>query len=133
MVAVSSPSSTATTTPWIARMPVALFGSVLGVAGLGIAWRTAARLFAVPEIIGEALAMLGAAMFVLLTVLYAAKLARAPAAVKAELLHPAQSSFFGTLTIALTLIAAVALPWSREAAAILWAIGTALQAILVVV
>jgi tellurite resistance protein len=65
-------------------------------------------------------------------VLYATKLARATEAARAEFLDPGQSSFLGTITISFTLLAAAALPWSRAVAEPLWIIGTALQAILVV-
>src|SRR5581483_7051395 len=108
----STTKAGATSAAWIARMPVAMFGAVLGIGGLAIGWRTAARMFGLPEIIGESLSILGAATFALLIVLYLAKLLRAPQAVQAELLHPGQSSFFGTLTISFTLLAAAALPWS---------------------
>jgi tellurite resistance protein len=117
---------------WLARLPVALFGAVLGISGLGIAWRSAARVFHAPGIVGEALLVAGTALFALLFVLYAAKILRAREAVLAEFLHPGQSSFFGTLTIAFTLTATAALPWSRPAAELLWMVGTALQATLVV-
>jgi tellurite resistance protein len=128
----TAPPSPITSAPWFARLPVAIFGSVLGIAGLGIAWRTTARVFNAPAMIGESLLLIAAVLFGLLLVLYLIKLVRAPAAVQTEFLHPGLSSFFGTLTIAFTLIAAAALPWSAAVAEVLWAVGTALQAILVV-
>ena len=127
-------TETAATVPQarIARLPAALFGAVLGLAGLGLAWRNAAAVFGLPSAVGEAILVLGAAAFVLLATFYAAKLVQAPAAVLTELMHPGQSSFFGTITISFALMAATALPWSRPLAEILWAVGAALQATLIV-
>jgi len=127
-------AETAATVPQarIARLPAALFGAVLGLAGLGLAWRSAASVFGAPAFISEAIVALGAAAFILLAACYVAKIVRAPAAVLAELMHPGQSSFFGTITISFALMAAAALPWSRPLAEILWAVGAALQATLIV-
>lgn len=128
-------SDTAATVPLtgIARLPAALFGAVLGLAGLGLAWRIAARTFGAPVFIGEVILLVAATAFVLLAALYVSKLVHAPAAVLAEIRHPAQSSFLGTISISLVLLAAGALPWSRPLAEVLWALGAALQAFLIVV
>jgi tellurite resistance protein len=126
------PNAAAAANSWLTRLPAALFGSVLGIAGLGIAWRTTARVFNAPELIGETLLVIAAALFVVLIALYATKLVRATDAARAEFLHPGQSSFLGAITISFTLLAAAALPWSLSIAEPLWIVGTALQAILVV-
>src|SRR5258708_38937261 len=77
----------------IAKLPAAFFGAVLGLVGLGLAWRSAARVLGAPPLIGELILVLGAAAFVLLAALYIAKIIRAPAAGLAELMHPAQTTF----------------------------------------
>src|SRR5258708_3750973 len=117
----------------IAKLPAAFFGAVLGLVGLGLAWRSAARVLGAPPLIGEFILVLGTAAFVLLAALYIAKIIRAPAAVLAELMHPGQSSFFGTISISFVLLAAAALPRSRPLADVLWATGAALQALLILV
>jgi tellurite resistance protein len=128
-------ASTAATLPQarIAKLPAAFFGAVLGLVALGLAWRSASQVFGAPGWIGDLITALGAFAFLLLAAFYAMKMVRAPAAVLAELLHPGQSSFFGTVTISFTLLAAAALPWSRPIAEVLWAAGEALQALLIVV
>jgi hypothetical protein len=90
----------------IAKLPAAFFGAVMGLVGLGLAWRSAAHVFGVPALIGELILVLGAAAFVFLAAFYIAKILRAPAAVLAELMHPGQSSFFGTISISFVLLAA---------------------------
>ncbi|MBV8166452.1 MAG: hypothetical protein JO021_06635, partial [Alphaproteobacteria bacterium] len=47
----------------LARVPVAFFAIVLGVLGLGTTWREAARLWGAPAWIGEAIVMLGVAIW----------------------------------------------------------------------
>ena len=128
-------AATAATLPQarIAQLPAAFFGAVLGLVALGLAWRSASQVFGAPGWIGDLITALGAFAFLLLAAFYAMKMVRAPAAVLAELLHPGQSSFFGTITISFTLLAAAALPWSRPIAEVLWAAGEALQALLIVV
>lgn len=123
----------------IARLPAALFGAVLGLAGLGLAWRIAAPALGAMlglsglGLIGETILTLAAAAFLLLAALYVSKIAQAPAAVLAEIRHPAQSCFLGTISLSFVLLAAGALPWSRPLADALWAVGAALQAILILV
>ena len=133
--AAAAAQDTAATLPQarIAKLPAAFFGAVMGLVGLGLAWRSAARVFGVPPLIGELILALGAAAFVLLAAFYIAKIVRAPGAVLAELMHPGQSSFFGTISISFVLLGAAALPWSGPLADLLWAIGVALQAVLILV
>jgi tellurite resistance protein len=80
-------------------------------------------MFGVPPLIGELILALGAVAFVLLAAFYITKILRAPAAVLAELMHPGQSSFFGTISNSFVLLAAAVLPWSGPLADLLWAIG----------
>ena len=77
----------------IAKLSAAFFGAVLGLVGLGLAWRSAARVFGVPPLIGELILALGAAAFVLLAAFYIAKILRPPAAVFANLMHPGRAAF----------------------------------------
>ena len=49
-------------------------------------------------------------------------------------MHPGQiSSFFGTISMSFALLSAAALPRSSPLADLLWAIGAALQAVLILV
>ena len=86
--ASAAAQDTAATLPQarIAKLPAAFFGAVLGLVGLGLAWRSAVHVFGVPPFIGELILALGAAAFVFLAAFYIAKILRAPAAVLAELM-----------------------------------------------
>ena len=54
-------------------VPASFFGIVLGLAGLGGAWRVAGRVWQLPSVIGEALMLIAGIVWALMLVLYAAK------------------------------------------------------------
>lgn len=111
----------------LAYLPVSLFGSVMGLSGLALAWRFTAAQFGAPGWIGELVGLLAAGVFVTLAVAYGIKIADSREAVRAEFAHPVASNFFGTPVISLLLLAAVATPWTLAVARVLWAAGAALM------
>lgn len=108
----------------LAYLPVSLFGSVMGLSGLALAWRLAATAFGLPWGIGEALGLVAAGVFVALTLCYGIKCVESPAAVRAEFAHPVAVNFFGTPIISLLLLPAVAAPYSIALTQALWVTGT---------
>ncbi len=102
---------------------VGVFASVMGIAGLGLAWRAAASVIGVPPAIGEVLLALAALLFVILAAAYAIKSIRATSLVRAEYADAATSSNFGTIVIAISLLAAGAVPYSTALATVLWIIA----------
>jgi tellurite resistance protein len=102
---------------------VGVFASVMGIAGLGLAWRTAVPVIDVPAAIGEGLLALATLLFLILAALYATKSVRATALVRAEYADAATSSNFGTIVIAISLLAAGAVPYSTALATALWIIA----------
>ncbi len=67
----------------LVHFPVALFSTVMGMAGLTIAWLKAHHAGGIPIEIGVALRWLTSALYLLLVTVYAAKLVRHPGAVLA--------------------------------------------------
>lgn len=106
----------------IRNLPVNLFGAVMGLAGLAMAWRLAHRDLGAPAFVGEAIGAFALAVFALLALGYLAKLARHPEAVRAEFGHPVAGNFFGTIAISLLLSGIVA-PYHAAAAQALWSVG----------
>lgn len=100
-------------------VPAAFFGIVLGLAGLGGAWRIAARLWSLPPAIGEAIMLIAAAVWLIVAVLYAVKWLQAADAARTEAAHPVQCCFIGLAGVATMLVGLGALPHSRLAAEIL--------------
>ena len=108
----------------LAYLPVSLFGSVMGLSGLALAWRLAAVHFSLPAWIGEAIGFIAAFVFVTLTLCYGIKCVESFAAVRAEFAHPVAVNFFGTPIISLLLLPAVVAPYSAVLTKGLWLIGT---------
>ena len=111
----------------LAYLPVSLFGAVMGLCGLALAWRFAAIHFPLFTWIGEAIGLVAASVFVVLTLCYTIKCIESPAAVRAEFAHPVAVNFFGTPIIALLLLPAVTAPYSIILTKVLWAVGTVLM------
>jgi tellurite resistance protein len=102
----------------------------MGICGLGLCWRVAAQVLGAPHAIGEGLIALAAALFVVLGTMYLLKLFDAPDAVATEFRNPATSSQFGSLTIALLLLAADIRPYAPQSALAIWSVGAAGQCLL---
>jgi tellurite resistance protein len=111
--------------PLLNYLPVGLFGSVMGLTGLSVAWRLASARYGVPE--GIALGIGGLAMiaFVLVLAGYSIKLVTAFSAVRTEFRHPIAGNLFGTVLISLLLLPIVLEPFAHRFAQILWATGAA--------
>ncbi|MDH4612186.1 SLAC1 anion channel family protein [Pseudomonas sp. BN102] len=114
----------------IKNLPVNLFGTVMGLAGLGLAWRLAHQHFGVSALIGEAIGLFAALVFVVLGLGYLTKLARHRQAVLNEFNHPIAGNFFGTIVIAILLLSVVAAPYSEQLGQALWTVGSLLTVVL---
>src|SRR5258706_2550514 len=106
-------------------IPAAFFGIVLGLAGLGNAWRAGHEVWLLPALIGEALMALATMVWALLLVLFILRCALAREASLSEAHHPVQCCFIGLVGVATMLIALAALPYSRLSAEILFGVGAA--------
>jgi len=104
-------------------IPAGFFGIVLGLAGLGNAWRLAHVLWGLPAMVGESILAAASAVWVILVVAYIAKWFTARATAVAELSHPVQCCFIGLIGVSGMLIAGALLPYSRTGAEILFAIN----------
>jgi tellurite resistance protein len=110
----------------IRNLPVNLFGSVMGLSGLALAWRLAHAELGAPAAIGEAIGAFALGVFVLISLGYLAKLVKHPEVVQAEFRHPVAGNFFGTIVISVLLLSAVVEPYGALAAHIIWTIGALL-------
>ena len=104
-------------------VPASFFGMVLGIVGLGSAWRDAVRLWHLPSAVAETIMFVGAAVWVVVLLLYGAKWNWARDQARAEFEHPIQCCFIGLAPISTLLMAAVVLPYSRGAALGLFFVG----------
>lgn len=109
----------------IRNLPVNLFGAVMGLSGLSLAWRLAARTLDTDPAIGEAIGVVAVIAFLLLAAGYLTKYARYPEAVIAEFRHPVAGNFFGTITISLLLLSSIVGAYSATAGEVIWTLGVA--------
>ncbi|WP_158884162.1 dicarboxylate transporter/tellurite-resistance protein TehA [Rhodanobacter sp. L36] len=109
--------------PRIPLVPASLFGIVLGVVGLGNAWRVAHRVWGLSAEVGEALEWIGSAVWLVLVLLYMAKWLFERTRAIEELKHPVQCCFVGLAGVTTMLVAGAIAPYSHAAASVLFALG----------
>ena len=113
-------------------LPVALFGSVMGLTGLSAAWRLAGAHYGLPALIADAIGWLALLTFLALALAYGVKAVTAWDAVVAEFRHPIAGNLFGTPLISLLLLPFVLRDLSPGLAAVAWGVGTVGMGILAI-
>jgi tellurite resistance protein len=106
-------------------VPASFFGIVLGLAGLGNAWRAAHQVWHLPAMVGEIVLGLASIVWAVLITLFALRWIFARAVSLAEAHHPVQCCFIGLAGVSTMLIALAAEPYSRLTAEILFGFGSA--------
>jgi len=107
----------------VPAVPASFFGIVLGLAGLGSAWRAAHAAWALPAVIGELIMVAAGLVWLAITLLYGLKWLMNRQAALAELGHPVQCCFVGLAGVATMLIAGGLVPYERIFALTLYVIG----------
>ena len=92
-------------------VPASYFGVVLGIAGLGSAWRAAHRVWGLPAIWGELLMLLAVAIWAAFVLGYLAKWIFSRDAALAETEHPVQCCFVGLIGVSTSLMALNTAPY----------------------
>ena len=109
------------------NLPIGLFGSVMGLTGLSVAWGLAHKYYGMSESISKWVGALAVLAFVLLACGYAVKIVNVPQAVRAEFNHPIAGNMFGTFLISLLLLPIILAPVNMLFARIVWSIGAVLM------
>lgn len=104
-------------------LPVGLFGSVMGLVGLSIAWRVAGGLYGAPAWVAGSIGMIAVLAFVAMVLAYGWKCLSAWQAVRKEFGHPVVGSLFGTVCISFLLVPLVIAEASPMLARTIWVIG----------
>ncbi len=117
----------------VSDVPVSLFAAVMGISGLGLAWRKSAPVLGLAPWLGEVLIFAGVLVFALIAAAYGLKIARAPQAMHDEANDLKQVAFFATVPLSLQLLAAGALPMDQAVATLMWVTGTASQFFLLLI
>ena len=108
----------------LSHLPVSIFSTVMGLAGLAIAWQKAHLALGVPAFVWQGIASFTTLLFLGLLAIYGIKIWRFPGAVAAEWKHPVRVNFFPTISICLLLLGIVWLGTVPTVSHGLWAVGT---------
>jgi tellurite resistance protein len=114
----------ARTSPSVRYLPISLFGSVMSVAGLALAWRLAGKTYGANPAVSNVIGLIALVLFAVLAISYMGKLLKYPDVVKHEFSHPVIGSFFGTVGISILLLSSVIASYSAAAQLVIWSIGT---------
>ncbi|AXA42351.1 dicarboxylate transporter/tellurite-resistance protein TehA [Rhizobium leguminosarum] len=109
-------------------VPASFFGMVLGLAGLGGAWRAAHLAWGLPALIGELVTSAAALVWLSVATLYGLKWLVAREAALTEAAHPVQCCFIGLAGVATMLVAAGVISYSHGLAVALYVVGAVFTA-----
>ncbi|NDJ57735.1 dicarboxylate transporter/tellurite-resistance protein TehA [Enterobacteriaceae bacterium 4M9] len=105
------------------NLPAGYFGMVLGIIGLGLAWRYAASVLPLPHWPGETLVSAAIVVWALLAMAFVWRTLRLPQTVVREATDPLKSSFVSLFPATTMLVAIGITPWLRPLAIGLFAAG----------
>lgn len=111
----------------LSHFPITFFATTMGLGGLTLALRAAAKPLALGALPYQLMLGLTAGVFGLIVLFYVLKAVLHWGAVKAEWQHPVRLAFFPTASVSLLLIATGVMTLSPPAALALWAVGATLQ------
>ncbi len=112
------------------HFPVTFFAIGMGMMGFTLALHAAESAFGLDAALSRAALALSASLFAAVTLFYAAKALRHPAAVREEWDHPVRIAFFPAISISLLLLSVALLADWPDLAYLVWLLGTALQGVL---
>ena len=107
----------------IKHFPVTMFAGILGLTGLGLAWRQASVVLGWPAFIGELICWFATGYAIAIYLLYAIKITRHPTHVYDDFYHPVRGNFITAGSMGLMLLASAAIPYSIVMAEVLWVTG----------
>ena len=108
-------------------MPASLFGIPVGLLGLAGAWHVGVRIWNLPSVLADGIAVIGALTWLALLVLYLRKWYSHRAAARQELRDPVQSSFVCLALISTLLVSINAIQVSRPTAMVLFGVCVSAQ------
>lgn len=111
----------------VLNLPAAYYGMVLGIIGMGFAWRYASNIWPVSPRIGDAFIVLAMVIWLLLTLAFIWRLLRFTDSVLMEMRHPVQSSFISLFPATTMLVAMGFATWYRPLALLLFSVGVVVQ------
>jgi tellurite resistance protein len=114
-------------------MPISLFATVMGLAGLTIATQKAEHIWGWNDTLSTIFLGLSVLVYALVFIGYALKLTKYPTAVMQEFKHPIRMSFFPATSIGLLLLSIPIVEINTDIALIVWVVGSIVQMIFTLV
>lgn len=114
----------------LAHMPVALFATIMGLAGLSLAWRKSVEVLQTPEIVWQIMMAGTAILFIIIALAFVVRIVRHPQQVLADFQHPIKTSFFPAFSISLMLLAAGFPESMHKSASLIWSLGVLIHLML---
>ena len=111
----------------LSYFPISLFGSIMGLSGLSLAFTKATEMLGISPLFYMGLTLLTSLFFCLITVTYFIKLIKHPSAVLKDFNDPVALHFFPTFSISLVLLSLLYKNSMPELASILWHCGALIQ------
>ncbi len=130
MTATTAPAAEISRSTRLKNFPVAWFAVIMGLAGLTIAWARTERTFGLDVAVSPWLLGASAIVFVILAMVYSAKVVRYQEMVVAEIMHPVKQAFVPTISIGLILLGIATYASVPGLSFWLWSVGTGLHLVL---
>ncbi|PAF43526.1 hypothetical protein BKH40_06980 [Helicobacter sp. 11S02629-2] len=105
-------------------LPASLFGSIMGLGAIAIAWHLASSEFPViPSMIGKVIGAIATICLVIMIVCYFLKIVTSFQSFKAEWMNPVTKPFFGTFFVSFLIMSMVMYHYNHVLALVVWIIG----------
>src|SRR5690625_4373949 len=114
----------------IRYFPIALFSSVMGVAGVAIAMRLIENIYLANHIISTIILIVATGLFLVNGIILLYRMVKHSSEVQEDLQHPVKMNFFGAISISLFLLAVLYADIQMMVSFSLWVIGAFLQVFL---
>lgn len=109
------------------NLPAGYFGIVLGIIGMGFAWRYAAKIWSISPVIGNVLESLAMTIWLALAMAFIVRLVKYPQSVLDEVNHSLKGSFVSLFPATTMLVSIAVEPYLRTLAIGLFAFGALVQ------
>ncbi|MDP2830143.1 MAG: SLAC1 anion channel family protein [Sulfuricellaceae bacterium] len=109
------------------NFPVSAFSIIMGMSGFSIAWNRAEHIFDPGFCVSSMLLDMTTLLFVVVTLIYAAKAIKYPGEVMGEIRHPVKLAFVPTFSISLLLLSIAYLHIAPDFSFWLWTVGSILH------
>lgn len=107
--------------------PIMMYATVMGMSGLTIMYQKASLWLGMSRMIGNGLAAISTALFVVISLVYLSKYIKYAPMVKKEFSHPVRLNFFAAISISMLMLAIIYKEMNVNLAAIFWYAGAGLH------